>query len=65
MSNWTEIVRLILQLPEEQRAAITGLIDIQTEEQMNKLMARIDRLEAKMEARLQAIEAIQGIKRSH
>lgn len=63
MSNWTEIARLILQLPEEQRAAITGLIDIQTEEQMNKLMARIDCLEAKMEARFQTIEAIQGIKR--
>lgn len=56
MSNLAEITRQIQKLPVEQAEATTSLIDVQVEAQMEKVMARFDSLEAKMEARFQVID---------
>lgn len=57
MTQLSTVVGLVGKLPEEQREAIAGLIDLKTEGDMDKLLARFDTFEAKIDAMEQKFEA--------
>lgn len=57
MTQLSTVVGLVGKLPEEQREAIAGLIDLKTEGDMDKLLARFDAFEAKIDAMEQKFEA--------
>ncbi|SUO90267.1 hypothetical protein [Suttonella indologenes] len=56
MTQLSTIVALVGKLPEEQREAISGLIDLKTEGDMQKVLDRLDLMEQKFETRFDAMD---------
>lgn len=57
MTQLSTLVGLVGKLSEEPREAIAALIDLKTEGDMDKLLARFDAFEAKLDAMDQKFEA--------
>ncbi len=45
------------KLPDEQKKAIIGLINIKTEDDMDKVLNKLDTIEAKFESKFDAIDS--------
>ncbi len=57
MSNLTEINEQLESLPDHERKAIVALIDIKTEDDMDKVLNRLDAMDSKFDAKFNAIES--------
>ncbi len=57
MSNLTNIFNQLQKLKTNQTEAIVALIDIKTEDDMDKVLNRLDAMESKFEARLDAMDS--------
>ena len=56
MSKWTEAAELLDQLPAESRRAITTLIDLKTEDNMDKVLNKLDSMTETFNARFELLE---------
>ncbi|MBR0574466.1 MULTISPECIES: hypothetical protein [Pasteurellaceae] len=56
MVNLTQINDQLEKIPNDQRGAIVTLINIKTEDDMDKVLNRLDTIEAKFESKFDAIE---------
>lgn len=57
MSNLTDISEQLEKLPIDGRKAITALIDIKTEDDMDKVLTKLDAMQSKFDAKFDAIES--------
>ncbi|MBS9781916.1 MAG: hypothetical protein KGV56_05410 [Gammaproteobacteria bacterium] len=57
MSNLTNIFNQLQKLKTNQTEAIVALIDIKTEDDMEKVLNKLDSMESKFEARLNAMDS--------
>ncbi|MBR0574464.1 MULTISPECIES: hypothetical protein [Pasteurellaceae] len=56
MVNLTQINDQFEKIPNDQRGAIVTLINIKTEDDMEKVLNRLDTIEAKFESKFDALE---------
>lgn len=56
MSKLTEAAELLDQLPDESRRAITTLIDLKTEDNMDKVLNKLDSMTETFNARFELLE---------
>jgi len=56
MSKLTEAAELLDQLPAESRRAITTLIDLKTEDNMDKVLNKLDSMKETFNARFELLE---------
>ena len=56
MSKLTEAAELLDQLPAESRRAITTLIDLKTEDNMDKVLNKLDSMTETVDVRLKALD---------
>ena len=57
MVNLSKLEALALQLNEKERLAIAGLIDLKTEDDMDKVLNKLDAIESKFDAKFDTIES--------
>ena len=57
MVNLSKLEALALQLNEKERLAIAGLIDLKTEDDMDKVLNKLDAIESKFDAKFDAVDA--------
>ena len=57
MVNLSKLEALALQLNEKERLAIAGLIDLKTEDDMDKVLNKLDAIESKFDAKFDAFDA--------
>ncbi|MBR0574463.1 MULTISPECIES: hypothetical protein [Pasteurellaceae] len=55
MVNLTQINNQLEKLPNDQRGAIATLINIKTENDMKQVLARLDAMEAKFDAKFESL----------
>lgn len=57
MTTLTEVHEQLERLPPENRAATLALIDMKTEDDMDKVLNRLDSMQTKFDAKFDAIES--------